>query len=167
MIECVTRGAVCAELTHATPDPGTEGLYQLALLLQQFRLDLVERNATHALVMQCRVAIGVVLGEEGGGEDGVVGVHRLKDVIARGSEEDADRGDGARGGDFEGTADETHCVCRSGGEGRRWGGRLREKREGGRESWRHEHNWRCQSGDSPHASSALKPINNCRLLQSL
>lgn len=58
------RGAMCAELTHATPNPGTESLDQLAFLLQKLGFDLVERNSPHTLVVQCRVAVGIVLFEE-------------------------------------------------------------------------------------------------------
>lgn len=102
-------------LTHATPNTGTECLDQLALLLKERRVNLVQRNAADAEVMDCGVAIWVVLVEELGVEDVIGGVQRLEDVIARGSEEDADRGDTAGGSHLEQATDETHLGCWNGG----------------------------------------------------
>lgn len=82
--------------------------------------------------MQSRVALGVVLLEEWRGEDWVVGVHGFKDVIARGSEEHADRGDSASGGHLEDATDEAHLV----GERRGWrvtGGAVGARGGGGEE----------------------------------
>lgn len=78
--------------------------------------------------MQSRVALGVELLEEWRGEDGIIGVHGLKDVIAGGSEEDTDRGDSAGGGHLEDTTDEAHCGDK-GLEGR---GEEEWRRRGGR-----------------------------------
>ena len=58
--------------------------------------------------MEARVIIRVELFEEGRLEDAIGGVHRLKDVIARGAEEDTDRGDTAGGCDLQDATDKTH-----------------------------------------------------------
>jgi hypothetical protein len=70
--------------------------------------------------------------EEWRGEDGIVGVHGLKDVIARGSEEDTDRGDGAGGSHLEDATDKAHFGVVRMTKGRR-GGRRRRRRRGGKD----------------------------------
>lgn len=102
---------MCAELTHATPHTSTKGFGQLAIVVPQLRLNLVKRDAANTLVVEGRVPVGVVLLEEGRGEDGIRHVHGLEDVIARGTPEDTDGGDGAGGRDLEEAADQTHCGC--------------------------------------------------------
>lgn len=102
--------SLAGSLTHATPDTRTEGLGQLALVLQQLGLDLVERHAADTQVMEGRVILGVEFLVEGRLEDGIRGVHVLEDVIARGSEEYTDRGYTARRRDLQEALDETHLV---------------------------------------------------------
>lgn len=79
--------------------------------------------------MEGRVILGVEFLVKGRLEDRIGGVHVLEDVIARGSEEHADRGYTARGRDLQEAFDETHLVWSAERGGEDLGG-SNGKREG-------------------------------------
>lgn len=58
------------------------------------------------------VLFGIELAVGGGLEDGIRGRHGHEDVIARGVEEGARRGEPSIGGELQDSLDETHCEVK-------------------------------------------------------
>lgn len=94
------------KLTQTAPQATAELDGQIAVLLQQLRADLVERDALDAHILGRRVAIGVALLVGLGPPDGIVGGQRRDDGVAGRENRGGRRGAEQRGED--GLSEDAH-----------------------------------------------------------
>lgn len=95
------------KLTQTAPQATAELNGQIAILLQELRTDLVQRNALDAHILGGGVAIGVALLVGLGPPDGIVGGQRRDDGVASRENGGGRRGAEQRGED--GLSDDAHC----------------------------------------------------------